>query len=352
MTGFDLYPRIAMKKTTLALLPLILLVGCQSESEEGGGAAGAATAVESPSTPSQDTAEAAIQSVIDGVKNGQAVVAWNALPAKHQKDINDVVHKFAENMDPNVWGQVTGVLKTIHSILDEKSEFVAGYPQLASLPNAKEVVPQVAGLLKTILDGAGDLEGLKSFDGESFAKGPGANLLTQMNALSTLNPDPAGGLFASMDKLKFETIEATDTSATLKMTDPTGKETEQNFVKLEGKWVPLDLVQTWDAKLKEANEGLDKMPETMKKASGQVMMMSGAVNGMLAPLKNAADQEQFNNAMNGLMSNAMMMMGGMGGGMGGPPPSAQPPQSSESPGSSDTEPAGDSAPAAEPPAEK
>ncbi|APZ91396.1 hypothetical protein [Fuerstiella marisgermanici] len=316
----------------LFLLPLAFAVGC---SEDNSATTAEAPGVQLAEAPSEDTAEASVRYIMEGVKNGQPVVAWNALPTSYQKDITGIVQKFGETMDPQVWGQITGLIKNVHELLVEKQDFIAGHPMVAQSGDpatTKEAIAQVTNLLKTVLDSAGDLENLKTFDGAEFMKTTGADLLTQFDALSKLappgsTPGPIG--LAALENAKVETLESTDTTAKLKITTGDNEQVE-DYTKVDGKWLPVSLTKDWDQQVADANQAIAELPNSIGQIQQGVGMASGILPGLLAPLKAAETQEQFNAAVNNLQQSAMMMMGGMG----GRPPSGGPPASdSQSSGS-------------------
>ena len=205
----------------------------------------------------------------------------------------------------------------------------------------KEAIPMIGELLGTIIDGAGDLEKLKSFDGGSFLATSGSDVMKHIDKLNALNPGQESPL-AAFYSAKIETVEETDTTATLRMTKEDGTTEETNFVKHDGKWLPLEMVNEWEENMKSARESLATMPDQVQAARMNVTMASAMINGALTPLKDAATQEQFDNALQGIAGQLMPMMGGaMGGGMGGgfpgmgggmvPPGGMEPPPGSEPP---------------------
>ncbi len=320
-----------MKKFNFSVLLVSasLIFGC-GESDEAGTAGATSGAVQAG--PSEDTAEATMLHLMDGLKNGQPVVVWNSLPDSYQKDINGLVQSFGSNMDPDVWKQSIDLITTVHKLLVDKGEFIGNYPMIAEGGNsdaAKKAIPQIAGLLKTVIDGASDLEALKSFDGATFMTTTGASLVGQLDAISSLSPNPTGGPsgLAALSSIKVETIESSADSATLKITGPDGQEKSEEFVKVEGKWLPKEMTVSWTEQIAAAKDALAKLPEQSGAMKGQMMMVSGMAGGMLAPLQSAETQEQFNAAMDGLTQGAMgMFMGGMG----GPPADAFGPPMEES----------------------
>jgi len=334
--------------TVLMMGTALVLMGCGDAQDTAENVASSAAST----APDEDTAEASVRHIMEGVKNGQPIVAWNALPGGYQKDVNELVQTFGTNMDPDVWKQVTAVLQSVHQLLVDKQQFVVNHPAIKDGEDpeaAKQGVVQVTGLLKTILDGAGDLESLKTFDGGQFMQTTGADVVGQLSSLAKLAPKDGSVRVSLFEDAKVETVSSTDSTATLKLTGPKGDEQLQEFVKHDGKWLPKDMVEDWDQQMADAREGLKQLPEQTAQLKGQAMMMGGMVMGMLSPLQSAQTQEQFNQAAGSLMSSAGMFMGGMGGpgaGFGGAEPfEADSPDESLSDSLSKPEPEKEPAPA-------
>ena len=306
----------------IVLLPGLILAtfaGCSNEETSNTDAGtGVAPAI---AAPAEDTAEATMRSIMDGMKNGQPIVAWQALPDSFQTDVNELVQSFGNNMDAQTWGQVTGLLGTVHSMLDTKQEFILNNAQVSGAADperTKKGVIHIAALLKSLLDSVGNLDGLKAFDGAKFLKGTGAEVAKEITALTELVPENSGAPLelSSFGDVKIETVESTDSTAKLKFVKANGEAEEKDFVKFEGKWLPKDMVADWDKNMAEAREGVAALPEKAGEMRMQVGGIAGMVGGMLAPMKNAETQDQFNSSIDGLMAGAGMFLGPMlGGGM-------------------------------------
>lgn len=300
-----------MKQGLIFLMPLTLAIGCSND--------------ESSSEPKAVTAEDSVRAIMDGVRDGKPVVAWQALPPSYQTDVNELVRSFAGSMDPNLWKQITDSVGTVHQLLVDKNEFIVNHPGIAEADDpetAKKSISQISGLLKSILDSTGDLEKLKTFDGEQFMTTTGSDLFAQLDTLAKLAPQTgkttASGL-AALDGVRIETIESTDSTATLKITQPDGKTETQLFTKVEGKWIPQEMADTWKQQIAEAKTAIAELPQKIPQMQMGMMMVTGMIQGTLAPLQAAETQEDFNAAVAGVQQQAMGLFMGGGGGLGGPP---------------------------------
>ena len=274
-------------------------------------------------TASPGGAEDAVKAIVAGMEEGRPVVIWEALPESYQADVNELVQAFGNNMDAAAWGQITGLVSTVHQTLASKQEFLLNYPAVLDSEDpemTQATIKQGTSLLKTFLDSVQDLEKLKSFDGAEFMKSSGKEMAQQIVALQDMIPQtPAMKLQMAMSNVKIETIESTSTTAKLKMTSPDGKSDEVvEMVQHEGKWLPKQMVDEWESSMANAREAMAKLPEQAASMKGQMMMVSAMASGVLSPLQAAENQEQFNQAVDGMQASVGGMMGGMMGGMGGP----------------------------------
>ena len=308
-----------MNSSFRAFMPviLILVAGCSENSPE--------PATEIPQSPPEtavreETAEEAVQLIVDGLSAGNTEVLWAALPSGYQNDVNRLVRTFGNGMDPVQWGQIQGVVSKVHELLSTKSEFIvntSAVPGMIQSDQLQNAITQIAGILKILLDQT-DLESLQSFDGEAFFSGPASNLLSQMDVLSTFWPTTIGGTPLSLLKeVRIETIGTEGDKATLKIFSPQkdAEPEEVEFVKVDGHWLPTELASDWDNRIAGAEAALAGLPAVVQDSAMQVAMVTGMVGSFLDPLQAAEDQGQFDAAVGSLM-NGMLgpMLGGFGGG--------------------------------------
>src|SRR5262245_6119412 len=53
--------------------------------------------------PIPETADAAVQAVLGGLRQNRPDVLWEALPASYQRDLSEIVHLFAARLNPEAW---------------------------------------------------------------------------------------------------------------------------------------------------------------------------------------------------------------------------------------------------------
>jgi hypothetical protein len=261
------------KWTLLALLTCAVGAGCGKDDTSGG----AQTPVEvAPSLKGPAaTADKAVIAVVDEFNANHPEAVWDFLPESYQRDLNDVVHLFAERMDAELWTKSILVVRKLAGVLKTKKEFLAA-----------DMTP-VANLVETLLAGElADLGQLKKFDGRPFLSGTGAKLILQLRELLP-------NINRMLDFKKITLVKSKADSATVEF--KTGEETtEREFVRIEGKWIPKDLADSWIEQIGEAKARLSILsPDNLAEIKPRIMTLLAAVDGVLDRLAAAGNQDEF-----------------------------------------------------------
>jgi hypothetical protein len=292
-----------------------------------------ATAATSSTTP-----DAAVRDLMIKLQAGNFRALWDALPASYQADVNKLVQTFGQNMDADVWNAGTRIVGKAVSVLKDKKTFILGYPALqqpgVDLSAADKNWDAIVGLLDAIVQSElTDLDKLKSFDVAVFLDGTGKEISAKMVALAEaveqdFDPEamPLPGEFpgaevvqmADVENVEFTTVSMEGDTATIRMAKADGTTEDHEAVRVEGKWLPKEMVDGWSETMAKADDFLTTaMPEQLQQNKEQLLspisplkMVEGVLDQMLA----AQTQEDFNQVIDGIMQ----MVGGMMGGGEGP----------------------------------
>ena len=259
------------------ILPVLLScglgAGCGKDEVPAGGRS--AAEIERPRRDPPDAADAAVLAVLDGMKKDHPEAVWDFLPDSYQRDLNDLMHGFAQRMDPELWNKGVAVFRKLVGVLKTKKAFLAAD------------MTRVAGLTETLLDSdLADLEKMKSFEGRRFLAGTGARLIGQLHDLG----QDLGGM---LQIKKVTLVKFRGDTATLEL--KTSQETtEREFVRVEGKWIPKDLAEGWIEQIGEAKARLSVLsPENLGEMKPQILSLLEAIDGVLDRLAAARNQEEF-----------------------------------------------------------
>ena len=83
-----------------------------------------AVGVVSCSPPDELGPAETVEHVAHGLADGDLSVAWEALPASYQSDLNGLAHDFAKVVDPDLWNRTFAVLSKLTRLLKEKEAFI------------------------------------------------------------------------------------------------------------------------------------------------------------------------------------------------------------------------------------
>jgi hypothetical protein len=218
---------------------------------------------------------------------------WDFLPASYQQDLNDLGHDFARRMDPEVWSSAVKVVRKVASVFSSKKEY------LAALAPATDW-GQLAALLRTLADSElGDLERLKTADGRAMLATSGAAVMQQWDLLTRF----AGGL-GELNLAELQvTLESSTGDTAVVVVDMPGVEPQPSeFVKVEGKWIPRALAETWVEKIGQARARMILLsPDNLVQFKPRVMTLVASLDSVLDRLASARSAGEFQEALTGLM---------------------------------------------------
>ncbi len=300
---------------------LALLTGCGGKDEgssDAGDSGGGAQSSKSASSKGQggDGPDAMLVSMAEG----DLVGAWKGLPASYRDDVQTFLKTFGTTMDATVWDKGFSVANKLVQVMTEKSEYIFGSQMLGammagqglSIEEQKADWNKTMKALSTILDSdIKTLDGLASLDVEKFLS-QGIEGLLDMIPADVPGDSPAGELLQYRN-LKTKVLKESGDSATVEVQTADGEKEELAMTKVEGRWVPKEMADTWKA---DFEQSLAEMDEQLKMDPQQKMMftgMAGMVEGVADQLLQANSQQEFDQAL-------MSILGALGGGMGGGAP--------------------------------
>lgn len=288
-----------------------------------------------------DTPDAAMRALAANAQAGEFGALWAALPASYQQDVQDVIHAFGENMDPDIWNAGVRIVKKAVAVLRDKKALILAHPGLQrpemDLTALADNWDSAVALLQTIADSElSDLSKLRVLDMEAFLQGTGKQLGTQIASLSKAmeqNVDAAslpvpldfpGAEAAQFDleNVKITLLAQEGDTATVRF-ESGDETTDEPMVRVQGKWLPKKMVDGWEENIAQAKQFLaTEMPQTLAASKQQLLSPLSPlkmVEGVLDQLAAAQDQQQFNQVVNGVLQ----MVGGlMGPGAPGAPETA------------------------------
>jgi hypothetical protein len=264
------------------------------------------------------TADAAAKAVIAGLEQNKPVTLWDALPASYQKDVNELVHTAAGKADPELWNAGWDLFRKLITVAKTKKDMILKTPALADAKSPVKAAElsrnwdAVVSLLDTIANcELGNIEKAKTLDAGAFLDGTGAKLMTEMQKLSQMLPPEKlqDNPWVMLKTVKITPVKAEGDTATLKIEGGGRPAEEFQFVKVEGKWIPMELAAFWKREMAKAMKEVAEAPKADPKTTAQMLAMVKALSNAMNTMIEAKTQEEFNMGLAQVLGPFMMGLG-------------------------------------------
>ena len=294
---YSISKKIALGLTAGALL----LTGCGKKAKE-------AAAVTIPDAP-----DAAIQTVITEFAKGNGGIIWQAMPTSYQTDVSDLLHLTGSKIDPELYDKSFATIALLAEVIDQQqalilnSSFMQGR-STEEMAQLEAALPSIVGLLGAITSSElASTAGLLNFNGQDFFDTTVSQFTQYAETLGQLAGDES--VLSDYMNAVVSVVQADDMQATLSTTIPGQEPLEQVFTKVEQRWVPSEMASDWSSEIAEAKAELDAtFIEDMAAQKPQIMSVLAMIDGVLAQIAAAENQQQFDQSLQG----AILMMVGPG----------------------------------------
>ncbi len=294
---YSISKKIALGVTAGALL----LTGCGKKAEE-------AATVTIPDAPDN-----AIQTVITEFAKGNGGILWQAMPASYQSDVNTLAQLAGSKIDSEVYGKSFATIARLAEVIDQQQVLILNSSVMQGrsaeeMAELEAALPSIVGLLGAITSSElASSTGLLNFNGQDFFDTTVSQFTQYAETLGQLAGEES--MLSNYMNTVVTVVEADDLQATLLTTVPGKEPLEQVFTKVEQRWVPSAMASDWAAKIAEAKAELDAtFIEDMAAQKPQIMSVLAMIDGVLAQIAAAENQQQFDQSLQG----AILMMVGPG----------------------------------------
>lgn len=295
----------------------------------------------------EDGPESFISNPIKALEEKNPKALWDMMPASYQKDLNELVQTFANEMDQELWDAALGLIGNTGSLLKTQSNLLMeSLPQLgeglgamAGGGNPMEIITQSLSAedLKTTgtfmeqfaKSDFGSIAKLKQIDLRNIIETYGKDFMASIEEAAQASGKENPFSIEALRSIKVEVVSENISEATIKvsglpdspdlgaMTElpggipidlggmediplPNLSELENGelvLTKVEGKWVPKDMAEGWKEGINMAKQGMGGMSDLIPAEDKQLALgMIKALNSGLNRVKKAKTPEQFNMA--------------------------------------------------------
>jgi len=247
-----------------------------------------------------DRPDAMVLAVASAVTERRPERAWDTLPPSYQEDVNDLVHRVGQALDPDVYDKTFVVLGKLVDVLDQKRDLLLGNPMIGMFFQQTAMQPDefreswdagVAFLTRLVETDIRSVEGLRELDVGGFLAGDVRRILESIPR-DTYEASPE---FAKLRDVRTEILSRTEDTARVRIRIPGEPEEEEEMVRVEGRWVPKSLAESWEERMSEMRE---LVAEPMDLAlERQALAVLGTMEASLDDLLEARTPSDFHEAV-------------------------------------------------------
>ncbi len=255
-----------------------------------------------------ETPDQAIEHVVQSIADGKLDVVWQSLPPSYRGDVTSVIHEAASQMDAALWNRTFTVLQKANRILEEKRTFILDHPMLAASikdrSEAEEGWDSVVGIFDVIVNSdLADLGKVRNLDVERFLGDTGQHLWSEFEEAAKLAP--GSDFEKAMNDLRATeatVLSTADGTARVRIETPGKPAREEDYVQVEGYWVPAEMADEWDTKMSEARQKIAELSGEQGESRRQAALMQlGMIESVLDNLHSARTAEEFHAGLGAAM---------------------------------------------------
>ncbi|MCO8124831.1 SHD1 domain-containing protein [Stieleria sp. TO1_6] len=276
-----------------------------------------------PAFPENASLQQTVTFVTEQALAGHPEVLWYALPQDiragfDSAEVRSTLQEASVEQQSLYQPISDGFMKACE-ILIRKKQFVLNTPALAMAPpQAKQIITQVydplTGLAYESFTALSDMKLLTEHSIRDWANYYGPRIGGHLHALAAVAPP--GMIQQYTTQIQVQQTDAFHGTLSIPQPDGTTKTIEME--QYRGRWIPQELAKVWEEKGASLAADLKKQMEEsraqMKANGGQTEAATQAFTQMidanLNPLLNASTQEEFDQALGGVIAMATMFQGG------------------------------------------
>ncbi len=274
--------------------------------------------------PSNPTAQEFVDIIVREIKNENPMVAWDALPASKQDQIQEVVKLAATRVEQRTLNVVKKFRGDLFTALKGKKQFILDSRAIPIPPDQKEILKNsydsIVGLLEACIPNEWlDASYLQQGEIRDLLSGYVNNVIRNAKEVEkTLPSDSPFKSLLSQSSIEAKVESISSTEAMITFVVPEQPESPTKFVLFEGRWLPATLLDNWDQAMGQTKGVLEKLDaKVIHQSVAQAMIFP---NGLLGSISSAETQQDFDDAI-GQLAGLAQMMSGLGGAA-PPPPGA------------------------------
>ena len=288
----------------LVVLSLAVAIGC------GGGAGAQLTIPDSP--------DGTVRVVLDGLVQHHPEIVWRALPPSYQQDVADLTRDFADSVDAAVFDRAVAVARKGVVVLQSKKDLILESETFMKSQVDRESVDAVwensVHMLDIVLASElTDLAALRSLEVEAFLSTTGSALMDHVTEMPADNEEMESfsQRVEAFKQTEVELVREETDHAVVLLTVPGEAPTELQLIRVEGRWIPVELASQWPQAVAEADARIELLSsDEAAQLRVQVLFGIGVVEGFIDQIDRMETSDEIDDLLGGILGNIMPRQGG------------------------------------------
>lgn len=242
-------------------------------------------------TAAEGSAEAAFQQILVAFQNGRFDAIYDELPERFQKDLEHLLDSFADKMDPDIWSSANTLVLDIGYTMKNQKSLILGFEAFKRSPQIELIKPHWDTISSRIVGIC--LDELKNFNQLKRLKKESPRRLLQI-ASKLLNGIP----LPKFGDITVKTVKSDDTSAVLLYRESKESEPQEVvFVKVEGKWLPKSIVDSWQGMIRDTDARIAVFCDRCVTYKTDIQQNLDSIKASLVKIQHAKSSEELSQAM-------------------------------------------------------
>ncbi len=278
-----------MKRVAVGLVTCGLVGGC------GGG-----DAITLPGD-----AKGTVEAVVSHLGAGRPAVLWAALPPSYRDDVTALARAFGAGVDPELYDESFDLARRVVGLLRTKKELILAHPMIASQVDSDVEAGWDAfvGMLDAIVSSdLADSGKLAQIDVGAFLATDGARFMEHLRRGASQSADDP---LAKLRGMTVDVLTSSADRAKLSLSTPGESPSTLELKRVEGRWLPVDMVDDWSSEVARMRERIDAMAASSSASSTQARMFLTLAGSAVSQLEQANTEEEFAEVVEGLLGMAM-----------------------------------------------
>lgn len=256
-----------------------------------------------------DSPDGTVEVVLKGLARHRPEVLWHALPASYQQDVIDLAAAVPDNIEPAIFNRAVAVARKATFVLQRKKELILASEVVQRSGADPESLDAVWEGVMHIADAvlASDLARLDAYrdlDVEAVLATTGSEVMGQLVGISY--PEIPGQALADwiddLESAEVELFRHDGDTALVRVTRPNGIPMDLEMIRVEGRWLPIDLVERWPDAVVRARDRLDRLgSDEGQRTKMQVWIALGVAERFIDQIDEMERQEDFDATLGGFL---------------------------------------------------